>query len=387
MFSLKKPKVRLSGVAEADQVGVEVVEHLLPEVVDAAVALVDDDEVEALDRHGGVVDHLLFLLGGLLGFVERGVFGRFVDGFARQDRIHALDGADAHLGMGVEAARCQPLHVVELGELAGVVGRRVGHEFLMRLLAEVARVHQEEHALGAAELQQPVDGRDGGKRFARAGGHVDEGAGLVERQRGFKARDGVDLAAAQVGGGQRRHGLGQAAAQGAGLRLPFGQLGRLEEVEELARAGRGVGVVGEADDLAGGFEQEAQRRVALAPFELGRGVAAGLVFNGGEVFTGFVALGLDHAHGFAVDEQHVVGGAGVGGVFAHRHALRGPQVQGFHVLHDPAGLGQLLVDDDARFGFRGHGRIIPPAPPPAPAPDRPAAAARSGWPGRARWSA
>ena len=45
---------------EADQAGIEVVEHLLPEVVDAAVTLVDDDEVEGLHRHGGVVaDELL----------------------------------------------------------------------------------------------------------------------------------------------------------------------------------------------------------------------------------------------------------------------------------------------------------------------------------------
>ena len=41
---------------QADQEGVEVFEHLPPEVVDRAVALVDDDEVEGLDRDGRVVD-------------------------------------------------------------------------------------------------------------------------------------------------------------------------------------------------------------------------------------------------------------------------------------------------------------------------------------------
>ena len=40
---------------EADQEGVEVFEHLAPEVVDRAVALVDDDEVEGLDRECRVV--------------------------------------------------------------------------------------------------------------------------------------------------------------------------------------------------------------------------------------------------------------------------------------------------------------------------------------------
>ncbi len=41
---------------EADQVGVEVLQHLAPERVDGPVALVDEDDVEELGRHGGVVD-------------------------------------------------------------------------------------------------------------------------------------------------------------------------------------------------------------------------------------------------------------------------------------------------------------------------------------------
>ena len=40
---------------EADERGVEVFQHLTPEVVDGAVALVGDDEVEGLDGDGGVV--------------------------------------------------------------------------------------------------------------------------------------------------------------------------------------------------------------------------------------------------------------------------------------------------------------------------------------------
>jgi hypothetical protein len=125
-------------------------------------------------------------------------------------------------------------------------------------------------------------------------------------------------------------------------------------VKDFARAGRGVGVVGEANDLAGGLEQEAQRRVVFAPFEVGGGIALGLVFNGGEVFTRAVFLGFDDAHGVAVDEQHVVGGAGVGGVFTHHHADGCAEVELLHVLNDPAGLLQLLVDLLACFGFWCH---------------------------------
>ena len=94
--------------------------------------------------------------------------------------------------------RGQALHVVQLGELAAVVGRRVGHELLVRLLAEVARIDQEQDALGAAELEQAVDRGDGGEGLAGAGGHVHQGAGLVQRQRFLQPGDGADLAVAQV---------------------------------------------------------------------------------------------------------------------------------------------------------------------------------------------
>ena len=42
---------------EADQESVEVQQHLAPQIVDGAVALVDDDEVEELRRNLGVVGH------------------------------------------------------------------------------------------------------------------------------------------------------------------------------------------------------------------------------------------------------------------------------------------------------------------------------------------
>jgi hypothetical protein len=44
---------------EADEEGVEVFEHLPPEIVDGAVAFIGDDEVEELDRDGGIVGDVL----------------------------------------------------------------------------------------------------------------------------------------------------------------------------------------------------------------------------------------------------------------------------------------------------------------------------------------
>jgi len=78
---------------------------------------------------------------------------------------------------------------------------------------------------------------------------------------------------------QRGHVLCQAAAQGVGLREPGCQRFGPEEVEDFARTRRRVGVVGKADDLARGLEQEAQGRVVFAPLEVGSGVARGLAFR------------------------------------------------------------------------------------------------------------
>lgn len=69
---------------QADLEGIEVLENLLPEVVDRAVALVDDDEVEQLRRDLGVVldGHWLAWLRSL-GWVAFLVF--LVEVLATQD--------------------------------------------------------------------------------------------------------------------------------------------------------------------------------------------------------------------------------------------------------------------------------------------------------------
>ena len=101
----------------------------------------------------------------------------------------------------------QALDDVLLGELEVVVGRGVLLEFLERLVAEVAAVDQEQHAPGAGELDEPVDEGDGGEGFARAGGHLDEGAGAVFLERLFEVVDGRDLGGPEAGFLERGHVL------------------------------------------------------------------------------------------------------------------------------------------------------------------------------------
>ena len=76
------------GGGEADQEGVEVFEHLPPEAVDRAVALVHDHDVEELGREVGVVLHRDEPARDL----ERGVLVELLvhRRLAAEDRVHAL---------------------------------------------------------------------------------------------------------------------------------------------------------------------------------------------------------------------------------------------------------------------------------------------------------
>ena len=92
----------------------------------------------------------------------------------------------------------EPLDVVEFGEIAVVVVRLVGHEFLLGLLAEVLGIDQEEDALSLRVFEQAVDGGDRGEGLARTGGHLDQRAGPVFLEGRFQVGDRLVLAIAQA---------------------------------------------------------------------------------------------------------------------------------------------------------------------------------------------
>jgi hypothetical protein len=70
----------------------------------------------------------------------------------------------------------QVLDDVFLAKLVVVVGAGVGVKLFLGLAGQVATVHQKQHTPRPAKLDEPVDEADAGKRFAAAGGHLDEGA-------------------------------------------------------------------------------------------------------------------------------------------------------------------------------------------------------------------
>ena len=245
---------------EADERGVEVFEHLPPEVVDGAMALVGDDEIELLDGDGGVVGDVAGA-----GDAERGgdfrageIVRAFREFLSPQDRVEALDGADGDAADGVDVRRGEVLDVVEFREEAAGVRRPVAVEFVAGLLAEIRAVHEEEDAAGLGVFDEAIGERAGGERLPRAGGHVDERARAILGERLFQADVCLDLAFPHASRNQRvrdGHRL-QPGAEGVRLGGPLGERLGAMEGEHAAGARCGIAFVAEERFDAGGFVEE-----------------------------------------------------------------------------------------------------------------------------------
>ena len=98
------------------------------------MAFVDDDEVEEFRWNLAVIDnrHRLFRLDQ---FCRVDLLGGLTHLLVFQERVHALDGADADLAILGYKGRFEPLDVVEFSEFPVIVIRHIGHEFLLGLFA------------------------------------------------------------------------------------------------------------------------------------------------------------------------------------------------------------------------------------------------------------
>ena len=82
---------------ETDEKGVEVFEHLAPQIVDGAMAFVGDDEVECFDRDHRIVFNLaLRLSAAAIPNSTRVFVESSVELFAAQHRIKPLDCGDRY---------------------------------------------------------------------------------------------------------------------------------------------------------------------------------------------------------------------------------------------------------------------------------------------------
>ena len=330
---------------QPDDEGIEVLQHLPPEGVDGAVAFVHDDDVEVLRRQVAAVDHLLgTLLRKLAVHLPQGAFFQLgVElGFAAQHGVEALDGGDADLAHGVEDVGAHVLDVVQLAELASIVGGDVLAELVVRLPAQIGAIHQEEHPLGPGVLDQAIGEGDGSEGLAAAGGHLDQRPRAVLGKGLLQLGDGLDLSSPQAVGDQGRKLL-QASAQLLRALYPGAQRLWLVEGEQAAAAGIGIETVGEEGLHAGAFVEEGEGRVVVqGELAQAEAVPGRLRLDAAE--SGALRLGLDGADGLAIHEQQVVGEAGLQGKLAHGNAGGRAQVHLVAALYPPAGGFQQVIN-------------------------------------------
>lgn len=156
-------------------------------------------------------------------------------------------------------------------------------------------------------------------------------------------------------------GIDLAAPGGVFLGAPsqgLGEGGRLGEVEDPPGPGVGVETVGEVSLGAASLEDEGEPVVLgkCCELDVGRepvGVHRGLPLNTRQGSA--LRLALDHPDDPLVDVQQVVGSTVPGRhcCLAARHALGREQVERPAVLHRPARLGELAVDEHAGARLRG----------------------------------
>ena len=99
---------------------VEVLKHAAPLIIDAAVALIGDDDVKGLDRHIGIVAYLFGRLAiYLIVLIEQRtlLLCRVKLRLACKDGVEALNGGDTDFRYRINGIVLQVLDVVKLGEL------------------------------------------------------------------------------------------------------------------------------------------------------------------------------------------------------------------------------------------------------------------------------
>ena len=331
---------------ETDEEGIEVFEHLSPEAVNGAVTFVRNDEVEGLNRDGGVVGHVFrAAIGG-----RNLVAGQFVEVrievLAAQNRIEALDGADGDASDGVEGVGGEMLDVVNLGELASGVGGNELLELGHGLASEIGAIHEKENALRTGVLDDPVSETARGVGLASSGGHLDQRAQMGGGEGFLKIRDALELTAPEV---PRRQRIGEGhdrkpLAQGVGPGEPCREGFRTVKRKHAAGPWFGIAFIAEEGFNAGGFVEERQRAERDGLNELGQvlGVVAGLLGDAREQRAFF--LGLGDADRLPIQEQEVITCAGFERRFTQRDATPGGGIELLVILNDPARRDQLRVD-------------------------------------------
>src|ERR1700693_3109634 len=108
------------------------------------------------------------------------------------------------------------------------------------------------------------------------------------------------------------------------------------EREDLARARLGIAAISEPGDNARALINKGQRFLVIHPFELGGGIATGLLLDGGDLLSPVFGFGFDNADGFLIDEKGIISRPNIGLVFLDGYAATGAEIDLLVALNDPA---------------------------------------------------
>ena len=159
---------------------------------------------------------------------------------------------------GIERIACEMLDDVFLGELVAIRRRDELLEFLERLPAEIAAIHEKEDALRAGVFHEAVNEIDGGVGLARAGGHLDERARPAGGEGFLQVRDRLDLRGPEPPRRAAEETRG-AAARAASPAAPRRAASRAMEREDAAAARIGIEAAGEEGLRARALVAEGER--------------------------------------------------------------------------------------------------------------------------------
>ena len=179
---------------ESNKESIEIIQHLLPDIVDGTVTLIDNDTVKKFRWVLFVVDYLFSQLTVCRSqLVKRCLLRRLIQFLPFQDGVHSLDSTNTHLHILGNIRTFQPAYPVNLGERPVVIIGPVSKKLPLCLFAQAFGIHQEQHTVDLGVFQQAVYRRNGCKGLARAGGHLNQRSGSVLCKRLLQTLDSSNL--------------------------------------------------------------------------------------------------------------------------------------------------------------------------------------------------
>ena len=173
--------------SQADDKGIKILENLIPDVVNRAMAFVNDNAVEEFRRILFVVNDF-FRCFGICGniLVKRDFFRGFVQFLSFENGVHSLNGADADLHTVGNIRGLESMYAVNLRKRARIISRFIGKKLSFCLFAKAFGINEEKNTVHFAVFQKSVCGGNSSKSLSGTGSHLHQCFGTIVSKRSIK---------------------------------------------------------------------------------------------------------------------------------------------------------------------------------------------------------